>query len=160
MIDLLTITFAVAAFIEILTVISIFYFKNILHVALSLTAAFFFNSILFLVLNQPILAVLQLFIMVGGISTLLFVGVASAEFSKFTFTRIAVLFAMWLVLAVIMIYPTLKLTIQSHQQNIFSTDNILLSFGSDLGIFYVMLLTIFGVAISSILLLKSIGAPK
>ena len=77
------IMFIVLALAELLSISLIFVFKDILHSVLSLAMAFFINSLIFLMLEQPLLALLQLFVMVGGISTFLFVGVASVSLSRF-----------------------------------------------------------------------------
>ena len=69
--------FAIIALLEILSATLVFVFKDMLHVVLSFSALFIINSAIFMVLGQPFLALLQLFIMVGGVSTYLFVGVAS-----------------------------------------------------------------------------------
>ncbi len=61
----------------------VFVFKDILHAAIALSGVFLMNSLFFIVLSQPLLAVVQLFIMVGGITTFLFVGVAAAPYSRF-----------------------------------------------------------------------------
>jgi len=69
----------------------IFILKDVLHVALALSAVFFVNSLIFLVIGQPLLALIQLFIMVGGVSVYLFVGVAAAGYSHFKYTNYWVL---------------------------------------------------------------------
>ena len=65
----------------------IFTSRDVLHVAIALTAVFFINSLLFLSLGQPLLAVVQLLIMIGGVSVYLFVGVAAASYSHFKYTN-------------------------------------------------------------------------
>lgn len=82
----------------------IFVFKNVLHVAIALSFVFFVNSLIFLLLNQPLLAVIQLFIMIGGVSVYLFVGVAAASYSNFKYTNYIALAAVAVALFAVMTY--------------------------------------------------------
>jgi NADH-quinone oxidoreductase subunit J len=82
----------------------IFAFKDVLHVAVALSFVFLVNSLIFLLLNQPLLAVIQLFIMIGGVSVYLFVGVAAASYSHFKYTNYIALAAVAIALFAVMTY--------------------------------------------------------
>lgn len=92
-----------AALIVIGTVL-IFVLKDVLHVAVALSFVFLINSLVFLLVNQPLLAVIQLFIMIGGVSVYLFVGVAAASFSHFKYTNYITLAAVAIALFAVMAY--------------------------------------------------------
>lgn len=62
--------------------VSIFLFDRIIHAVIALTAAFFGSSLVFLFLGQVFAALLQLFVLVGGLSTYLIVAVATEERNK------------------------------------------------------------------------------
>ncbi len=138
----------------------VFTVKDILHAALMLSALFFVNSLYFFMLGQPLLAVVQLFIMIGGITTFLFVGVASAPYSKFKYTSITGLAVLCAIVFIIIILPLNYVQITPLQSNIFNSGSIGESLGTSLMMFYLMLLTLFGVALGAILLLKKAGADK
>lgn len=68
--------------ISILTIgsgIALFLFRRLLHAVLALTLAFVGSALVFLYLHQPFVALLQLFVFVGGLSTYLVVAVAAEE---------------------------------------------------------------------------------
>jgi NADH-quinone oxidoreductase subunit J len=138
----------------------VFAVKDILHAALMLSAVFFVNSLFFFMLDQPLLAVVQLFIMIGGITTFLFVGVASVQYSKFKHTEVAGLAVLWTIVFVILVLPLNYVQITPFQSNLFGPDSIALSLGTSSMLFYLMLFTMFGVALGAILLLKKVGADK
>ncbi len=76
----------IIALLELVAIAFIFLSKSLLHSVISLTLAFIANSAIFLAIGQPFIAIIQLFIFVGGISTYALVGVASASFSKFLYS--------------------------------------------------------------------------
>jgi NADH-quinone oxidoreductase subunit J len=152
--------FVIISAIGIILAILVFAFRDILHSALALAGVFLVNSLFFLFLDQPILAVVQLFIMVGGITTFLFVGVASAPYSKFKYTKLAYLCILWVVLLIAMIVPLGSLGISASQSNIFDASGIANSLGTATALYYLMLLLMFGVSLGAVLLLKKAGAGK
>ena len=81
-----------------------FAFRDVLHIAIALSVIFFVNSLAFLFLNQPLLAVIQLLIMVGGVSVYLFVGVAAASYSHFKYTDYVALAITAIAIFAIMVY--------------------------------------------------------
>ena len=96
---------AIIAVLELAAIAFIFISKSLLHSVISLTLAFVANSALFLAMQQPFLAIIQLFIFVGGISTYAIVGVASASFSKFPHTNRLAFIAVFIILLAVISYP-------------------------------------------------------
>ena len=81
-----------------------FVFRDVLHVAVALSFVFLVNSLIFLLMNQPLLAVIQLFVMIGGVSVYLFVGVAAASYSHFKYTNYVALGAIAITIFAILVY--------------------------------------------------------
>ena len=152
--------FIAVALLEIFAAILVFVFKDILHVVLSISALFAFNSMMFFILSQPLLALLQLFIMVGGISTYIFVGVASPGYSKFrnanylAFGLIYLLFLLVFTVKIVQINPI------SIQHNFLSANMISESLAADSGLLYFLAIMVFGTGFGSILLMKKLGEDK
>lgn len=139
----------------------VFIFKDILHAALALAGIFAINSLIFITLNQPLLAVVQLFIMVGGIATFIFVGVATAQYPEFKYTKLAWLGVAWILLFVAMAFPLGTSWYSTGQlMNEFGASDIASSISTNAGFYYIMLLLMFGVALGGILLLKKIGVGR
>ncbi|MCW6160159.1 MAG: hypothetical protein LVQ95_03680 [Candidatus Micrarchaeales archaeon] len=133
----------------------IFALKDVLHAAIALASLFLFNSLFFLLINQPLLAVVQLFIMVGGIATFLFVGVGSAAYSKFWHTKKVVLVMLWAALFVALASSLNGVSFTAElTPTTFWSSNIASSLQSSAALFYVMALAMFGVSLGAIILLK------
>lgn len=154
------ITYIIAALILIASAL-VFVFKDVLHIAVLLSTVFLINSILFLILQQPLLAVIQLFIMIGGVSTYLFVGVASASYSDFKYTNYLSLIGLSIVIFSAITYgaySTGAITQAStaNSINIYSTNSIASSFNSNYTLisFYIIGIMLFSIAITAILLLN------
>ncbi len=152
--------FVLASILGLVLATFLFAFKDILHSALALAAVFVVNSLFFLLLAQPLLAIIQLFIMVGGIATFIFVGVASAPFENFNYTKVRRLTLTWLLLFALMVIPLNFVVFNVQQTSVFNGASIVNSLSSDSGIFYLMLLLMFGTSIGAIMLLKKTGAKK
>jgi NADH-quinone oxidoreductase subunit J len=156
--------FAIVSALGILFSVLVFTFRDILHATVALASLFFANSLLFLLLNEPLLAIIQLFVMVGGISTFLFVGVAAAPYSKFKYTRILFMAALWIVFFAAIAYPLTGMQFSQPQpQNQgapFGVVGIAASLSSGPVFFYLILLLMFGVALGAVLLLKRAGVKK
>ena len=152
--------FAIVSAIGIISAALIFKFKDILYAGLCLASIFLVNSLLFILLNQPLLAVIQLFIMIGGITTFIFVGVASATYSEFKYTRMIGLLLLWIFVFAVMAAPLTFMQFDATQSNIFGADDIAGTLSSSAGLFYLMALLMFGVAIGATLLLKKPSEKK
>ena len=154
--------FVIAAILEILSATMIFVFKDVLHSVLALSFFFIFNSALFFILEQPLLALLQLFLMVGGVSTFMFVGVGSTSYSKFRHTNFMAFVIIYLMLLLSFSYGIAQLrpqTLQS-QQNPLSDYVIYQSFSTNLGMFYLIGFALFATGLSAIVIMKKLGARK
>ncbi|MEM3841389.1 MAG: hypothetical protein QXN59_01695 [Candidatus Micrarchaeaceae archaeon] len=144
---------------EVAAASSIFIMKDIMHSALALAAVFLANSAAFLILGQPILAIMQMFIMVGGVATYLFVGVASEHPKEKRHTNIP-LFVIISVLTFVAIgYPALGYYSNSSNSAL-SFSAISAEFASGYQILYVLVTLLFGVALGAILLLKNNGGNR
>jgi NADH:ubiquinone oxidoreductase subunit 6 (subunit J) len=71
--------FIVIALFTIAGGLAIFLSRSLLHSVLALTAAFIGSALVFFYLGQSFIALLQLFVFVGGLSTYLIVAVAGEE---------------------------------------------------------------------------------
>ena len=150
--------FIAVALVELASISMIFISRDVLHSVLALSAAFFFNSLLFLLLSQPLLALLQLFIMVGGISTYLFVGVAAVSYSRFKHTTYSALMILSVAFFTLLLYNSLGVGFPAQQQNPLSSAAISNYLSSGVGQLYIITFALFGIALGSILLLKRIGS--
>lgn len=151
---------AIVAILEFAAISFIFISRSILHSVLSLTLAFVANSALFLLMKQPFLAIIQLFVLVGGISTYALVGVASASFSKFPHTNKIAFVAVFIILSLAILYPIFGLKIVPSTQNQFGSQQIKYGIENYMGLFYLITAMLFGTAIGSIVLFKSIKGLK
>lgn len=152
--------FAIIALLEIISAIMMFVFKDILHIVLALSALFTFNSAMFFVLSQPLLALLQIFIMVGGISTYIFVGVASGSYSKFRGTNFAALAIVSVAIFVLFSAKALQGGIAASGQNVLTYGEISNAIGQDAGFLYLIAAMLFGTGFGSMLLMKKLGRRK
>jgi NADH:ubiquinone oxidoreductase subunit 6 (subunit J) len=149
------------AVLEIASALLIFAFRNVLNSVLALSATFLFNSILFLALQQTLLALIQLFIMVGGVSTYIFVGVATSGLSKFRHTSHYALGVLATVLTVAyatdLIYTAQGTVLQTNQ---ISGPIIRATLGANIGVLYIIAFVLFATGLSAIILLRSIGKRR
>lgn len=152
--------FALAAALEIVSALLVFSLKDVLHSVLALSVAFFVNSLLFLMLAQPLLALLNLFIMVGGVSTYIFVGVASLSYSKFKHTSHIALGVLSLLLFAALFYPVYQSSPNGSEQNLLTAQMIGSSLTTNIGVLYIVTLVLFGIGLSSILVLRKVGSVK
>jgi NADH-quinone oxidoreductase subunit J len=158
MIDL--VIFALISIAVLAAPVLLFLFKDILHAVLALSALFFFNSLVFLLLGQPLLAVIQLFVMVGGVSTFLFVGAASGAYPNFKYNKLAVFVIIGIILFAVVVYPLNSVQFTGTGANQFNSQDIAFQLEASSPIFYLMALVMFSVCFGSVLLLKKIGAIK
>ncbi len=152
--------FMVLALLEIFFATTIFIFKDLLHVVLAFSVAFLFNSALFFLLGQPILALLQMFIMVGGVSTYLFVGVGSASYSKFKYTNYTYLAIAYIAVFFTFVFRMTGVSPILPEQNVLSASLIAQTFSSNIGLLYIMAAMLFGIGLSSIVIMKKLGGKK
>jgi len=151
--------FIALAVAELAAVALIFLFRDMMHSVLSLAMVFFVNSLLFLFMGQPLLALVQLFVMIGGVSTFLFVGVASAEASRFRHTSLATLVLLSAVLFVACFYRAYGMQF-SEQQNVLAGGTLAGYLATSMGQMYVMALAMFGVTLGAIMILRRIDVVR
>ncbi len=76
---ILTIAFILVAALTAVSGAAIFISRRLIHSVIALTIAFLGSALAFLLMGQAFIALLQLFIFVGGLSTYLIVAVASED---------------------------------------------------------------------------------
>jgi NADH:ubiquinone oxidoreductase subunit 6 (subunit J) len=152
--------FIILAMLEILSAILMYVFKDILHTVLALSALFIFNSAMFLILNQPFLALLQLFIMVGGVSTYIFVGVGSGGYSKFKNTNYKILAGVYVAIFLVFSIGLINVNPILSEQNSLTPSIIAQSLGQNVGLLYLIGLVLFGAGFGSIMLMRKLGDKK
>jgi len=152
--------FAILALLEIVSALLIFLFKDILHAVIALSATFIFNSALFLLLGQPLLALLQLFIMVGGVSAYMFVGVAAGSYSKFKHMNFLVFFALIAIIIAALYFVTSSSTVSATGQNLLSSQMITDTLTQNAGLLYIIVAMLFGTGIGSIILMRKLGGKS
>ncbi len=131
----------------------VFRSRNMLHVMIGFSLVFVVGAVVFFMLNLPLLALLQLFIMVGGVSTYVFVGVSSESLSGFRHTSIGLLALLMALLIAMPLYRIGGLQIGSGA-NTLSNGIIAASMGSDMGLFYMIALMLFGIGVGSIIIMR------
>jgi len=130
----------------------VFAARRLLHAVLALTFVFALSAMLFLLIGQELIALLQLFIFVGGLALYLMVTIA-AEYRSEEHTHLAYVPIIAIVVAAAMILPMVGILYMQQQSNSF-----LSAAGTDFSNYYAMLYFIatllFAVGIGSILVLK------
>lgn len=150
----------IIAILEILSAVLIFRFKDMLHVGITLSVLFFFNSIVFLVAQQQLLAVVQLFVMIGGISTYFIIGVASLNLSNFKHIRIIPIVVFAVVVLLVISLPLFSLSFSGSPNGPITMNTLASEFVGNIGLFYILTLLIFAVALGSIAMFNRIGERK
>ena len=151
--------FAVAIF-EVASVIAVFKLKDILHATIALAVVFFANSLIFLLLNLDLLAILQLFIMIGGVSTYIFVGVASGSFSHFKHTSYIGLAIVSILLALVLIYPLLSSGFTAGASGTLTQSEISADLSSSIQYIYFIAIFVFAVSVGAIVVMKKAVGKK
>jgi len=146
--------FALIALLEILSISSMFVAKNVLHSVIMLSISFILSSLIFALVGQPLLALLQIFIMVGGVMTYMFIGMASACISRFKHVSYATLALYALVAFAVLYYSTANVA-YSDGANALSRTSIAAQLSSGIGVIAIAVVALFGVGIGSIVLLKA-----
>jgi NADH-quinone oxidoreductase subunit J len=143
---------------EAVSALLIFKFRDMLHVGVALSTIFFLNAIIFLIAQQPLLAVIQLFVMVGGISTYFIIGVASLGVSRFRHVRVLPIVAFAVVIFALMAYPLLGRVVLSGAQAGQITDSaISAQLVAYIGILYLVAFLLFMTSIGSILIFRFVS---
>jgi NADH:ubiquinone oxidoreductase subunit 6 (subunit J) len=145
--------------IDIFLIVAMFNSKEMMHAALFLAIIFFMNAITFLVLNQQLLAVIQLMIMVGGIATYIFVSVAPIKKPSFNGTNMPALALLSILIFIAIAYPLVqKGYISSNTINYsFDVTSMLNYVTFNVSIFYVIVIMLFTSALGAIIIMKMPG---
>lgn len=144
--------YLIAAFTAI-SAVAVFAQRKLIHSVVALASAFTGSALLFFLIGQTMIALLQLLVFVGGLSTYLIVAIAAEEKNAKTL-RVPVLVA-----AVVLLLGALSLMIgyaqpssPAGQANFIGSAAI--AFGSDYALLYVMGALLFGTVISGVLIIR------
>ena len=148
--------FAMLSLFELASLILLFVLKETMHAVLSLTVAFSISALLFLAMAQPFLALMQLFIMVGGIATYLFVGVAAVDIQRSRHTNYAVIALLTLAFFAATFYGASRANFASAQGNILSAQTISSGLSANMALLFFIVFMLFGIGIGAMLLLRKI----
>ena len=152
--------FMVLALIEIASAMAVYVLRDLLHSVLALAAFFTVNSALLLMLAQPMIALLQLFIMVGGISTFIFVGVASSGYSRFRSENYNALGIAYIALFVLLAVSIALSQVYGSAHNVLSATLIAQSLSGNVALLYFAALLLFGAGFGSIVVMKRLEGAR
>ena len=148
--------FAVLSLLELASLLLVFLLRDGLHAVIALAASFSFSALLFLVMEQPLIALIQLFVMVGGIATYLIVGVTSVDAHRSAHTnRVAFAFLAAAFFAATF-YVTSGTTFLGAQSNILSDQVIASGLSSSASLLFMASFMLFSIGIGAIVLLRKI----
>ncbi|MGC8587171.1 MAG: hypothetical protein ACP5K9_02695 [Candidatus Micrarchaeia archaeon] len=144
--------FAAIAVLSLVFSMLVFAAKKLLHAVLALTSVFALSAALFALLGQELVALLQLFIFVGGLSLYLMVTIA-AEYRGSEYTRLSYIPIIAIVVAAAMLLPMAGIFYVQQQSNSFLSAASA-GFSNYYAILYFIATMLFAVGIGSILVLK------
>lgn len=132
---------------------AVFLFKRLMHAVLALTMAFAASALIFLYLDQVLVALLQLFIFVGGLSTYLIVAISNEEKGSVHGNL-----PMFAIVAVVLTVALLA-AVQSLPSGLALSGNDMLqtapaAFGSYYPIFYALALLLFSASAGTVIFIK------
>lgn len=136
--------------------VEIFVEKDLFKSALGLAMVFLSSSGMILLLNQPLIALLQLLILVGGLSTYLIVAVASTRHAEFLHTNMPLLMVSFLLFGTILVYAAALHPFPGSLSNSTISQGISLAITQYYVLIYAMVFLIFMVSIGSILLIRRV----
>ena len=144
---------------DVFLIIAMFKSKDMMHSALFLAIVFFINAVTFLVLNQQLLAVIQLMIMVGGIATYIFVSVAPVKKPALNSTNVPALALLAIFIFIVVAYPLVQKGYITNSAVNYSFDvtSMLDYITINVGIFYVIAVMLFTAALGAIIIMKMPG---
>jgi NADH:ubiquinone oxidoreductase subunit 6 (subunit J) len=146
--------FIILAVITIVSAFAIFISRSILKSALALAFVFIAVSAVLLLLGQAVIATIQLFILVGGLSTYIILAVASETKPNKSKTNMKIFTILFIVIFAVTSYSILPsiLSINTAQNNIYAA--ITYAMSQYLLPIYAIILFMFSVAIGSIIIIK------
>src|SRR5271157_2299118 len=146
--------FVVLSILELASLSLIFIFKDTLHILLSLAAAFAVSALLFLMLDQPLIALVQLFIMLGGIVVYLLVMITSVDITRAVSANYILLELVAVVFFAALYYGISGTAFLNAQGNVLSGQAIASGLSSNMTLLYLIALTLFGIGIGTMVLLR------
>lgn len=155
------IALAISAIISVCAAFLIFRAREMTHAMVGFLIVSISTGAVLAILGLPLLALMQLFIMVGGVSTYLFVGVSSENLSRFRHTSFPILVVLAIALAAVPIYKVLTIGIAGGPQNSLSGTSLAYGISGNIVLFYMLAIMLFGIGIGSIVMMrKSKGASR
>ncbi len=142
---------------EIFVAVALFRLREMLHIGIALSLIFFFNSLVFIIASQPLLAVLQLFVAIGGISTYFIIGVAAIGVSKFRYVRFGLLAFSAILIFVLLSYSVSGIFGSNlRSSNPIGAHEAGFQFNGYVPVFYLVTLLLFGIGLGSVALFQKI----
>ena len=149
-----TYVFLALAALAVIASISIFLQKKLIHAVLSLAIAFVSSAFIFFLLGQTLMAVLQMLVFVGGLSTYLIVAVATEEKGA-NLISLRWLLALSVVLSIgLSATMVLHVPSQSASQPAGFLGAASSALANSYAMLYMILILLFSVSISGILILR------
>jgi NADH:ubiquinone oxidoreductase subunit 6 (subunit J) len=153
MLGVYDIAFAAVSVLMIVSSLFIFFSRRLVHAILALTTAFIGSALVFLLLGQVFVAMLQLLIFVGGLSTYLMVAIAYEEKQ-----RRYVSYRTFFVVAIVLVFCLYAFTYRVVGQESPNGYGMVSAFGPALQGYYFILFAVvvllFAAAVGSVLFLK------
>jgi NADH-quinone oxidoreductase subunit J len=151
--DLLLVGFAAASIAAVIFTLGMLLFREIVHAVFSLVLLLATVSLLFVFLGQPLLAIIQLFIMVGGIATYFMISSASANLHQFKRTNIPLFIVIAAIMFAALAYPLMQSRVQNYSTYSAFTGTL---FAYNQPVFFLIIIVLFGISISALLLFKKV----
>ena len=152
--DWLLVEFAAVSIAAAIFAIGILVLREMVHVVFSLIMLLAMISLFFLFLGQPLLSIIQLFIMVGGVATYFMIGSASAATHQFKHTNLITFIAVAIALFAALAYPAIRSGVQNYTgYSTFTGSN----FTYNQPLFFLIVIALFGISISALLLFRKVG---
>ncbi len=148
-----TIFFGIISAIMIASGVLVFYQKSIMRAVIALTVAFTSSAIIFFILGQAFIALLQLFVFVGGLSTYLIVAVSS-EYKKINLKGFIRLCIVAILVCAGMMLLLFKATFNTSQAAESMSSFFIEVFQSYFPIIFMALVMLFLTAIGSVIVIR------
>lgn len=149
--------FALFALIGIAAGIVVLIQRSLFKAAIALAIVFVAVSGFIFLTSQTMVTLLQLFVLVGGLSTYLIVAVASERQATFRHVDIGVLATVFVVLGAVMFYATVNATQNAQSQSApMINSEISVAIGANMALLGAVVFLMFALAIGSIMLIKRV----
>ncbi|MGC8694467.1 MAG: NADH-quinone oxidoreductase subunit J [Candidatus Micrarchaeia archaeon] len=159
---LISVLFALLAVIDIILALSIFITKKTFHSVIFLIGIFIINSLFFMMLSQPLLALLQLIILVGGISVFMIVSVATESYKQIKISNVykVVALSIFIIIALSTIILQGFQTSTTVETNSINSTYIEAELSGNIFAIYLLVLFVFLIALGSALMLGHLNKSK